>query len=153
MSKKLVATLGLISASLFASEAAIAQQAGDIFVRARAIYVTPDASATTSIGETADIDSKILPEVDFTYFIADNIGLEPIAATAKHNATAIGRAVGDVPLRSAWLLPPTLSLQYHIPIEGFKPYVGAGVNYNSINPLIILRITTPGLSALMPISV
>jgi len=149
MSKKLVATLGLISASLFASEAAIAQQAGDIFVRARAIYVTPDASATTLIGGTADIDSKILPEVDFTYFIADNIGLELIAATAKHNATAIGRAVGDVPLRSAWLLPPTLSLQYHIPMEGF----GAGVNYNSINPLIILRITTPGLSALMPISV
>ena len=149
MSKKLVATLGLISASLFASEAAIAQQAGDIFVRARAIYVTPDASATTLIGGTADIDSKIVPEVDFTYFIADNIGLEPIAATAKHNATAIGRAVGDVPLRSAWLLPPTLSLQYHIPMEGF----GAGVNYNSINPLIILRITTPGLSALMPISV
>lgn len=149
MSKKLVATLGLISASLFASEAAIAQQAGDIFVRARAIYVTPDASATTLIGGTADIDSKIVPEVDFTYFIADNIGLELIAATAKHNATAIGRAVGDVPLRSAWLLPPTLSLQYHIPMEGF----GAGVNYNSINPLIILRITTPGLSALMPISV
>ena len=91
--------------------------------------------------------------MDFTYFIVDNIGLELIAATAQHNAQAIARVVGDVPLGSAWLLPPTLSLQYHILIEGFKPYVGAGVNYNSINPLIILRMTTPGLSALMPISV
>ena len=67
--------------------------------------------------------------MDFTYFIADNIGLELIATTAKHNATAIGTDVGDVPLGSAWLLPPTLSLQYHVPMEGFKPYVGAGVNY------------------------
>ena len=124
-----MATLGLISASLLASEAAIAQQAGDIFVRARAIYVTPDASATTLIGGTAEIDSKIVPEVDFTYFIVDNIGLELIAATAQHNAPAIARVVCDVPLGSAWLLPPTLSLQYHIPMEGFKPYVGAGVNY------------------------
>jgi outer membrane protein len=129
MSKKLVAALGLISASLFASETASAQQAGDLFVRARAIYVSPDASATTSINGTADIDNKVVPEVDFTYFIADNIGLELIAATAKHNATAIGTDVGDVPLGSAWLLPPTLSLQYHVPMEGFKPYVGAGVNY------------------------
>jgi hypothetical protein len=65
MSKKLVAALGLISASLFASETASAQQAGDIFVRARAIYVSPDASATTSINGTADIDNKVVPEVDF----------------------------------------------------------------------------------------
>ena len=42
----------------------------------------------------------------------------------------IGTAVGDAPLGSAWLLPPTLSLQYHMPTgNGLKPYVGAGVNY------------------------
>lgn len=130
MSKKLMATLGLLATSFFASEVANAQQAGDLLVRGRMLYVTPDASATTTIGGTADIDSKVVPEVDFTYFIADNIGLELIAATTKHNATAVGTDVGDVPLGSAWLLPPTLSLQYHMPTtDGFKPYVGAGVNY------------------------
>lgn len=130
MSKKLVATLGLISTSLFATEAAVAQQAGDLLVRGRVIYVSPDASATTSINGTVDIDSKVVPEVDFTYFIADNIGLELIAATTKHNATAINTDLGDVALGSAWLLPPTLSLQYHMPTtSGLKPYVGAGVNY------------------------
>ncbi|MCC3860411.1 OmpW/AlkL family protein [Pseudemcibacter aquimaris] len=130
MSKKLVATLGLLSASLFAGEVANAQQAGDLLVRGRVLYVAPDASATTTIGGTADIDSKVVPEIDFTYFIADNIGLELIAATTKHNATAIGTDVGDVPLGSAWLLPPTLSLQYHMPMsETLKPYFGAGVNY------------------------
>ena len=26
-------------------------------------------------------------------------------------------------------LPPTLSVQYHFPLAGFRPYVGAGLNY------------------------
>ena len=115
---------------MISSEMAAAQNAGDLYVRARAIYVAPDESATTSIGGTVGIDNKVVPEVDFTYFIADNIGLELIAATTKHNVNAIGTTVGNAPLGSAWLLPPTLSLQYHMPIEGgLKPYVGAGVNY------------------------
>ncbi|MDG1438919.1 MAG: OmpW family outer membrane protein, partial [Emcibacteraceae bacterium] len=130
MSKKLLATLGLISTSLFATEVATAQQAGDIFVRGRVIYVAPNESATTSINGSASIDNKVVPEIDFTYFVADNIGLELIAATTKHNATAINTDLGDVPLGSAWLLPPTLSLQYHMPTRsGFKPYVGVGINY------------------------
>lgn len=133
MSKKIVAGLGLIAASMISSEMASAQQAGDLFVRARAIYVAPDESATTSIGGTVDIDNKIVPEVDFTYFIADNIGLELIAATTKHNVTGIGTALGaSADIGSAWLLPPTLSLQYHVPLgnnSGVKPYFGAGINY------------------------
>tara|TARA_R110002096_G_C14661942_1_gene728503 strand:+ start:31652 stop:32281 length:630 start_codon:yes stop_codon:yes gene_type:complete len=130
MSKTILAGLGLIAVSMVTSEMAAAQEAGDLFVRARAIYVMPDESATTSIGGTVGIDNKIVPEVDFTYFIADNIGLELIAATTKHNIDVIGTAVGDAPLGSAWLLPPTLSLQYHMPTgNGLKPYVGAGVNY------------------------
>ena len=133
MSKKVAAGLGLIAASVFAGEAAIAQEAGDLFVRARAIYVAPDESATTSIGGTVDIDNKVVPEVDFTYFIADNIGLELIAATTKHNVVGVGTALGaSADLGSAWLLPPTLSLQYHLPMSnntGLKPYFGAGINY------------------------
>ncbi len=133
MSKKVVAGLGLVAASVFAGETATAQQAGDLFVRARAIYVMPDESATTSIGGTVGIDNKVVPEVDFTYFIADNIGLELIAATTKHNVEGVGTALGPLAdLGSAWLLPPTLSLQYHMPVgndSGLKPYVGAGINY------------------------
>ncbi len=133
MSKKVVAGLGLIAASMFASETATAQQAGDLFVRARAIYVAPHESATTSIGGTVDIDNKVVPELDFTYFVADNIGIELIAATTKHNVVGVGTALGaSADLGSAWLLPPTLSLQYHMPVgnnSGIKPYVGAGINY------------------------
>lgn len=119
--------------SILGAESALAQQAGDLFVRARAIYVMPDESATTSIGGTVGIDNKVVPEVDFTYFIADNIGLELIAATTKHNVVGLGTALGaSADLGSAWLLPPTLSLQYHLPMsngEAFKPYFGVGINY------------------------
>lgn len=32
---------------------------------------------------------------------------------------------------SAWILPPTLTAQYHFqPDETFSPYVGAGINYS-----------------------
>ena len=133
MSKKLIAGVGLAIFSLLGTETVMAQQAGDLFIRGRAIYVMPDESATTSIGGTVDIDNKVVPEVDFTYFIADNIGLELIAATTKHNVVGIGTALGaSADLGSAWLLPPTLSLQYHVPMtngEGIKPYFGVGVNY------------------------
>ena len=43
---------------------------------------------------------------------------------------AVNTAVGDVDLGDIWLLPPTLTVQYHILPDGkFRPYVGAGVNY------------------------
>ena len=38
--------------------------------------------------------------------------------------------LAGVDVGSAWLLPPTLTFQYHFTDFGaFKPYVGAGVNY------------------------
>jgi outer membrane protein len=37
-------------------------------------------------------------------------------------------------------LPPTLTLQYHIRLEGdFRPYVGAGINYNGSRSLAAER--------------
>lgn len=40
-------------------------------------------------------------------------------------------SAGQVDLSDVWLLPPTLTLQYHfLPhSETFRPYIGAGVNY------------------------
>jgi outer membrane protein len=38
--------------------------------------------------------------------------------------------VGNVDLGDVKLLPPTLTLQYHLIPDGkFRPYIGAGVNY------------------------
>ena len=64
--------------------------------------------------------------MDVTYFFTKNIAAELIAATAEHTISAGGNTLGD-----AWILPPTLTLQYHFqPDEKFSPYVGAGLNYS-----------------------
>lgn len=101
---------------------------GDWLLRARAIYFSPDESATvTTLGGGVDATDTIVPELDISYFLTDSVALELIAATTNHDvmATAGGQDLGDV-----WVLPPTLTLQYHFVNESaFKPYVGAGVNY------------------------
>lgn len=112
--------------------AALAQwKEGDFMVRGRAIYVSPDESSDAiNVGGTAKVSNEIVPEVDFSYFITDNIAVELIAATSKHNAK--GKNVGgtDIDAGSTWVLPPTVTLQYHVTRwKGFKPYVGAGLNY------------------------
>ncbi|WP_417317813.1 OmpW/AlkL family protein [Emcibacter sp.] len=132
MKTKLLATYclaGLAGATLMTG-VADAKEKGDWMVRARGILIAPDAGGTTSIGGEVDIDNSVVPELDFTYFVTDNIGLELIAATTKHHPVVNGSAAGDVELGSVWLLPPTLTVQYHFaPQEDFSPYVGAGVNY------------------------
>lgn len=123
------ALLALV-ASTALSAPSLAQEAGDIMVRFRGLAIAPDESATTSIGGTANVSTAYVPEVDITYFLTKNLALELIAATANHDAQAIGTVVGDVDLGDTWILPPTLSLQYHFNAsEGLKPYLGAGVNY------------------------
>ncbi len=100
-------------------------------MRLRGIYVAPDDSATiTPIGGTTDIDAAVVPELDFTYFLSENIAAELILGTTKHDVAATGTTLGNVDLGSVWLLPPTLTLQYHFTgNEGVKPYIGAGINY------------------------
>ena len=96
-------------------------------IRARVIGVAPDDDSSVNIGGETDVSTEVVPEVDVTYFITENIAAELIAATAKHEITH--SAAGD--LGDAWILPPTLTLQYHfMPDNKFSPYVGAGVNYS-----------------------
>lgn len=107
------------------------KQAGDFVVRLRGIGVLPDESSSISvIGGRAEVTDTYVPEIDFTYFITPNFALELIAATNRHSITATGTALGTVPVGRVWLLPPTLTVQYHpLPRNRFSPYVGAGINY------------------------
>ena len=71
-----------------------------------------------------------MPELDFTYFLTDNIAAELILATTIHQASVVGSTLGNVDLGTVRLLPPTLLLQYHfLPKGDISPYVGAGINY------------------------
>ena len=102
-------------------------------VRLRALGVAPDESATIGvIGGDVAISNTIVPELDFTYFFTEHFAAELILGTTKHDVKAINTAAGDVNLGSVWLLPPTLTAQYHFYTSDkkvFKPYIGAGVNY------------------------
>ena len=105
--------------------------AGHFQVRLRGLAIVPDASATVKvsgsvIGGTTSVTNSFIPEVDGTYFFTDHIAVELIAGTTKH---AVHQSIaGDV--GSVWLLPPTLTAQYHFdPMGAIRPYVGAGVNY------------------------
>lgn len=96
-------------------------------IRGRVIGVLADGDGVvdgTSL--QTDVDHAYTPEVDVTYFFTKNIAAELIAATSEHKISAGGSKLGD-----AWILPPTLTLQYHFqPDEKFSPYVGAGLNYS-----------------------
>ncbi len=109
-------------------------------VRGRVLGVIPDEGADLSVANAAlagdvDIGDQYVPELDITYFFTDNIAAELILAVTPHDVDAVGVTVpgalnnANVDLGDVWLLPPTLTLQYHFDTgTRFKPYIGAGVN-------------------------
>ncbi|OSY89348.1 OmpW family protein [Tenacibaculum holothuriorum] len=98
--------------------------------RFRWVTVLPNESATIgTIGGDVEISKSFIPELDFTYFFTENISTELILGTTKHDVKAVKTTLGNVDLGHVWLLPPTLTVQYHFNLENFRPYVGAGANY------------------------
>lgn len=110
-------------------------EAGDVLVRLRGIMVAPNEDSGSVLpafpGEEVSVDDSIMPEVDVTYMASDHIGFELIAATTKHTASGLTGTTGGIgELASTWVLPPTLTVQYHPIADGpARPYIGAGVNY------------------------
>lgn len=126
-----IALLSAIAAPATAQEAP-GKSAGDFMIRLRGLGVIPaDNADINPIGGDTDLSNTAVPEIDFSYFITDNIAVELIAATTHHDVWANGTDLGDVDLGNVWLLPPTLLLQYHFLSKGVvSPYVGAGINYS-----------------------
>ncbi|TXN35290.1 OmpW family protein [Flagellimonas hymeniacidonis] len=97
--------------------------------RLRGIVVTPDESADIeAIGGDASISTTVVPELDISYFFDENWSVELILATTKHDVEAVGTSAGDIDLGHVWLLPPTLTGQYHFTGGDLVPYLGAGFN-------------------------
>lgn len=110
----------------------VGKQAGTFMIRTRAIGVIPEnnSSSVSKIGGTVSATAQAAPEVDLSYFLTDNVAVELIAASTRHEVSVKNSAVGaNLDVGSVWALPPTLLLQYHfMPHSAFSPYVGAGVN-------------------------
>jgi len=99
-------------------------------VRFRLISVIPNESATIeTIEGDVNISTAFVPELDFTYFFTENWAAELILATTNHDVKAVNTAAGNINLGDVWLLPPTLTFQYHFTGGALKPYLGAGLNY------------------------
>lgn len=121
MKKNLLAVAVLCALT---SGAALAQQSeGPWMVRARAVHLDSANKDSTPLGLT--VNNKTIPEVDVSYFFTPNVAAELILTVPqKHTLRAGGVAIGSLKH-----LPPTLLAQYHFNLNGFKPYVGAGLNY------------------------
>lgn len=106
-------------------------------VRVRGIAVLPGESGSTKSstisvigGKVTDISNEYVPELDFNYFFTPRISAELILATTRHSVDATETVLGKVDLGKVNLLPPTLSLLYHMfPDRTISPYIGGGVNY------------------------
>ncbi len=107
----------------------LAKERFQLRVRALAVVPQEDSSVSLNGAKLADeikISNALVPEVDLTYFFTNNIAAEIIAGTARHEMDFGGANLGE-----AWILPPTLTLQYHfMPDQAFSPYIGAGINYS-----------------------
>jgi outer membrane protein len=125
--------LAVIGAIAAAAPASAQIKQGDWLFRMRAIDVIPNESSgpvTGVPGSAVGVGNSVMPEIDFTYMATSNIGAELILATTKHSLTGEGSIAGVGEIGSSWVLPPTLTLQYHANSQGHvRPYVGAGINY------------------------
>lgn len=142
VTKLAVALLAATGLSAIATPV-MAYEAGDWLIRGRIINVNPnDDSGTLSttglgnLGEGVEVDSDTVPELDITYMLTRNWGLELILGFSEHNvrthkaAGATVATLGSKNVIESKVLPPTLTLQYHfLPDSNIRPYVGAGVNY------------------------
>ena len=129
-------TSSLIVASLaaalsLAAAPAMAQSKGDWTVSAGVHQVAPKSNNGWLAGHTlkVDVDNDVKPTITGEYFIADNLGIEVLAALPfKHdiNINGLGR-VG-----STKQLPPVVTVQYHFNSKGkVSPFLGAGLNYTT----------------------
>ncbi|MFM7000622.1 MAG: OmpW/AlkL family protein [Limnohabitans sp.] len=128
MKKQWIVIAALAACGVGAVQAQQAQ--GPWMVRARAVHLDMANKDSTGLGLTAD--NKTIPEVDVSYFFTPNIAAELILTVPQKqtvNSVELGGEIGTFKH-----LPPTLLLQYHFTgLNGYKPYVGAGLNYTDIS--------------------
>lgn len=135
--KTIIATL--VSASLFIPAQVFAYEAGDWLVRGRIIDVAPNDSSgslTVNGGDSGQrgvsVNSDTVPELDITYMLTPNWGLELILGYSQHKVRGEKTWAGLGDVINTKVLPPTLTLQYHFrPQSTWRPYVGLGVNYTT----------------------
>ena len=110
---------------------------GDFMIRLSAVGVLPEdrdsrvwANGAPLVGTRIKTTNQVMPELTFEYFVTDNISLDLIATSTRHEVSAEGGALGahsKLDVGSAWVLPPTVTVAWHFrPHKRLNPYVGVG---------------------------
>lgn len=134
--KKILGFAALALALAAPAVQAQGKETGNWLVRLRAAQLDSANKDSTGLGLT--INNKTIPDINITYFYTPNFAVELVLTVPqKHtvNSSVVGGDIGTFKH-----LPPTLSAQYHFTnLGGFRPYVGAGVNYTNISDVKILN--------------
>ncbi|MFT8598217.1 OmpW/AlkL family protein [Acetobacter orientalis] len=113
---------------------------GDFMIRLSGVGVLPqDRDSKVSLNGThlngthISTTNQAMPELTLEYFITDNLSVDLIATSTRHEVAGVGgdlaSTVGShkTDVGSAWVLPPTLTFAWHFrPHKRFNPYVGVG---------------------------
>lgn len=120
---------GFVAGLALAGSAAVAtvpaqagDYSGDMLVRVQGTYLNFNDDSTL---DGVELDDEFIPTLTLTYFLNKNLALELFCCFASLDAELNGTKIADF-----WVFPPALTLQYHFDsMGGFKPYVGAGIQY------------------------
>lgn len=128
-------TLLVASAAALTMGSAFASPAGTWSLGVGAGYVMP-ASDNGELLDGAyelDVDGDVRPTITAEYFVANNVGIELLAATPFYHDLTLTDSDGNEVAAKTEHLPPTLSVQYHFDNADWavKPFVGVGVNYTT----------------------
>jgi outer membrane protein len=135
-------SLALVAATTLPGLAAAqtAGDSGDWLLRLRATHL--QSANKDSTGLDLAINDKTLPELDITRFFTPQIAAELVLTYPQKQTIS----AGGTPIGSLKHLPPVLSLQYHFTgLQGWRPYVGAGVNYTRFSNVQFDAATTAAL--------
>lgn len=138
MIKRQALLLAAIAAGLSMTPA-MAEPAGTWTVGVGVGHVEPDSDNgnldKSSFGniKVDHIDSDVRPTITGEYFVADNVGIEVLAALPFHHDIIIDVPGVGMTEAKTQLLPPTVSLQYHFDNvhAKVKPFIGVGANYTT----------------------
>ena len=124
-----VAMAAVASLAPIASQAQSTDNSNPWMVRVRAVDVLFQNGQTQTV-QTANVKAQnlVIPEFDVSYFFTKNIAAELVLTYPQQ--VSINAGPGQSNIGKITALPPSLLLQYHFTdLGGFKPYVGAGINY------------------------
>ena len=127
MTRMKISLITLLASAALALPA-LAQSAGDMTLGLGLAGVMPKDGNGTLAGAAAEVGNNVRPSITFEYFIRDNLGIEVLGALPFKHDIFLGGAFAGTTKH----LPPTVSLNYHIPTGGkVTPFVGVGLNYTT----------------------